>query len=183
MTIQNRYTGAALFTCDIDCHNNASRKGMLGLAVRHAITTGSDLSDADLFGARLSGANLTGARLSGADFSRAYLAGAILDWAVIPSVANIDARILAAIEGIAAQGGTGLNMEMWHTCDTAHCRGGWAIHLAGEAGYALEKEIGYSAAAALIYAASRRDRPVPDFNSDAVAVMADLRACAAADAN
>jgi hypothetical protein len=30
-------------------------------------------------------------------------------------------------------------METWHTCGTTHCRAGWVVHLAGEAGYALER--------------------------------------------
>jgi hypothetical protein len=31
-------------------------------------------------------------------------------------------------------------MNKWH-CGTSHCIAGWAVHLEGEAGYALEKEV------------------------------------------
>ena len=35
-----------------------------------------------------------------------------------------------------------LYMRDWHHCKTSHCIAGWAIHLAGEEGYALERQIG-----------------------------------------
>ena len=59
-------------------------------------------------------ANLRGANLSGAD---------------VPIVKNLDAQILKAISD-----GGGLEMGKWHTCDTTHCRAGWAITVAGDAG-------------------------------------------------
>ena len=66
-------------------------------------------------------------------------------------------------------------MSGWHLCGTTHCRAGWAIHLAGAAGYALEDRIGSSAAGALIYAASRPELPVPDFFASDEDALADLR--------
>jgi hypothetical protein len=42
-------------------------------------------------------------------------------------------------------------MSDWHTCGTTHCRAGWAVHLAGEAGYALERFHTPALAAQLIY--------------------------------
>ncbi len=42
-------------------------------------------------------------------------------------------------------------MTDWHTCGTTHCRAGWAVHLAGEAGYALERFHNTALAAQLIY--------------------------------
>ena len=42
-------------------------------------------------------------------------------------------------------------MSCWHTCGTTHCRAGWAIHLAGEEGYALERFYGAALAGQLIY--------------------------------
>jgi len=42
-------------------------------------------------------------------------------------------------------------MDNWHTCGTTHCRAGWVVHLAGEAGYALEKFHNTALAALLIY--------------------------------
>jgi hypothetical protein len=88
----------------------------------------------------------------------------------IPTVDDIDRRILAAIEA----GGT-LDMCAWHTCGTTHCRAGWAIHLAGDAGYELEKAVGPSAAGALIYAASRPGMAVPDFYASSEDALRDIR--------
>ncbi len=45
-------------------------------------------------------------------------------------------------------------MDNWHTCKTTHCRAGWVVHLAGEAGYALERFHNTPLAAQLIYRAS-----------------------------
>jgi hypothetical protein len=70
-------------------------------------------------------------------------------------------------------------MKKWHVCQTTHCRAGWAIHLCGDAGYALEKAVGSSAAGALIYAKSRPDKPIPNFTASDEDALADMRACAA----
>jgi len=143
----------------------------------------ANLADADLGGADLGGAYLVGANLAGADLSYAYLVGADLVGANLadadlggfnaPSIPDIDAAILAAIEN----GGT-LEMGEWHTCETTHCRAGWAIHLAGDAGRALETRIGPSAAGALIYAASG-SHPVPYWHAANAEAMDDLRERAA----
>lgn len=45
-------------------------------------------------------------------------------------------------------------MATWHSCDTTHCRAGWVVHLAGEAGYALERQTSPLFAAQQIYKAS-----------------------------
>ena len=129
---------------------------------------GADLSDADLSGAYLSGANLSGANLSGADLSGAYLPE-------VSPIASIDRQILTAIES-----GGALDMAAWHTCETTHCRAGWAIQMAGGEGRLLESIYGPSVAGALIYAASRPGVPVPDFHCTNDEAMADLRQCAAA---
>ena len=128
---------------------------------RRADLGGADLSDADLRRADLSGANL-----SDADLRRADLGGANLR---IPVVPNIDAEILAAIDA-----GGELDMSAWH-CGTAHCRAGWAIHLAGGDGYSLERVVGPSTAGALIYQASRPGKPIPDFYCGDDEAMDDLR--------
>jgi len=44
-------------------------------------------------------------------------------------------------------------MSTWH-CGTAHCRAGWVVTLAGEAGAALEAFHSTELAAVLIYKAS-----------------------------
>ena len=143
----------------------------------HAEWTAGDPTGqrADLRGADLRGASLIGADLRGADLSGANLRGAKLPITV--TVPHIDAAILSAIE----TEGSALDMSNWHRCDTTHCRAGWAITLAGEAGRALEASLGPSAAAALIYASSRPDKPVPNWIASNEDAIADIRACAAAD--
>ena len=45
-------------------------------------------------------------------------------------------------------------MDAWHSCETTHCRAGWVVHQAGEAGYALERKTSPVFAAMQIYKAS-----------------------------
>lgn len=73
----------------------------------------------------------------------------------VASVPDLAMRIEAAT---AADGA--LKMDAWH-CGTSHCRAGWAIHEAGDAGYALEAQVGPALAGALIYLAS--GEAIPDF--------------------
>ena len=121
------------------------------------------------------GANLTRADLTGADLTRANGISA-------PVVPNIDAAILAAIE----KGGC-LEMGSWHMCETTHCRAGWAVTLAGLPGKILEDRIGSGPAGALIYAASRPGKRVPNFFANNDEAMEDIRdgasvsECAVAD--
>ena len=126
------------------------------------------LNSANLSGADLTGANLRGANLRGAD-----LTGADLPYA--PKIAGLEAQILNAV----TSGAGTLNMESWHTCETTHCRAGWAIQLAGEAGRVLESVFGPSVAGALIYQASCGY--VPDFHASGADALADIRARAAVE--
>jgi uncharacterized protein YjbI with pentapeptide repeats len=161
--ITKRWTGEILAAGDT-----------LKAVAQQAAKDKTNLSGANLSDANLSDANLSGAYLSGANLSDAYLSGAD----GLPSdlvIKNIDAAILAAIES----NGNALNMSDWHTCETTHCRAGWAIHLAGPVGYELEKKIGPNAAGAFIYAASRPDQRVPNFAASNDEAMADIRECAA----
>ncbi len=158
---------------------NLSGANLSGANLSGADLSGANLSGANLSGANLSGANLSGANLSGADLSGADLSGA--GGAQAPVVPNIDAAILSAVQS-SARSGT-LDMSTWHQCETAHCRAGWAVHLAGAAGYALEDRVGPNAAGALIYAASRPGVPVPDFFTSNDETLADLRECAAKPVN
>ena len=66
--------------------------------------------------------------------------------APIPRIDDIHRKVYAAASKPAA-----LAMDCFHTCETTHCRAGWVIHLAGEAGYALEKRFNSELAAMLIY--------------------------------
>ena len=152
--------------------------------LRDANLSGADLSDANLRDANLrdanlSDANLRGANLRGANLSGADLSGANLRDADLPTlvrVENLDRKILGAIEA-----GGALEMNTWHTCKTTHCRAGWAINLAGPAGAVLEDIYGPAVAGALIYAASRPDRPIPDFYATTEDALASIRDDAAED--
>lgn len=117
--------------------------------------------------ADLSSANLTGANLNGADLSGAYLTDL-----TVPKVSHLDVEMIKAIEAP----GHALNMNAWHSCDTTHCRAGWAITLAGEEGKRLEEAVGPAAAGALIYHASTG--MVPDFYASNEDAMKDIKKCA-----
>ena len=162
----------------------------------------ANLADAYLADANLADANLAGANLAGANLAGAYLAGAKgLNFAPppdpptpyvrdtsknyqkraerfrkrhpeVPVVENLDAKILAAIDA-----GGSLDMGAWHTCQTTHCRAGWAIVLAGEKGKELEKKVGPHRAGMLIYGCSTGN--VPYFYANNEDALADIRACAA----
>jgi Pentapeptide repeats (8 copies) len=163
-------TGAVLTRADL------TRADLTGAVRTRASLTGANLTGADLTGANLTRAVLTGAVLTDADLTGAVLTdadltGANLTDANIPIVEDIDAKIL----------GSKLDMGSWHCddtrCGTTHCRAGWAIHLAGEAGYELERKFGPGPAGALIYAKSRPGKPVPNFYCNDEDAMEDLRRC------
>jgi hypothetical protein len=96
----------------------------------------------------------------------------------VPVIPNINTAILEAI-----QNGGKLDMRNWHNrekCGTTHCIAGWAVHLAGKAGYELEALVPMNGdgdstpvAAALIFAASGWPI-IPDFfdnNEDALSAL------------
>jgi hypothetical protein len=94
---------------------------------------------------------------------------------LIPIVPNIHTRLR---EAVTAEGHK-LNMGNWHTCETTHCRAGWVVTLAGEAGKKLEEQTSTEFAAKAIYHASSQIHvsPVRFFESNEVA-MADIVRCA-----
>jgi uncharacterized protein YjbI with pentapeptide repeats len=174
-------TGARANLRGADLHDADLRESDLrGADLSDAHLSGANLYGADLRGANLSeanlyGANLRGANLYGADLRGAGLRDADLRWARIddvPKVPNLDSAILSALRS----GGT-LKMDAWHTCETTHCRAGWAVTLAGERGAALEKQVGSANAGTLIYLASTGR--VPNFYATHEDAMADIEACAA----
>ena len=194
--IHHRWTGNVIVTAEIDCDESASASVKLGLAVRWAVKVRADLTDANL-----AGAYLADAYLADADLTRARRVPAGIEQADppkpyghkpaaeryaeraarfrernpdVPVMPDLDARILSVIES----GQGKLDMGQWHACETTHCRAGWAIHLAGEAGYALEKQYGSAERAGrMIYIASTGR--VPHFYASDADAMADIRACAA----
>ena len=88
----------------------------------------------------------------------------------VPVIPNIDAAIYAA-----ARAPQALAMDAWHTCGTTHCRAGWAVHLAGEAGYALERFHDTALAAMLIHRASGSPISPARFFESSDAALEDMR--------
>jgi len=76
-------------------------------------------------------------------------------------------------------------MSSWHKCSTTHCRAGWAVHLAGEEGYKLEKFYGGDtliAAMRIIIESSPIEVHVPRFFDSNKLAMEDMKRCAEAEA-
>jgi hypothetical protein len=91
----------------------------------------------------------------------------------IPVIENIHKKIYEA----ATIPPEALDMSRWHSCGTTHCRAGWVVHLAGKAGYDLERFHNTPLAAQLIYGASGYQiNPCRfyDDNKDAIADMKRL---------
>lgn len=197
--ILHRFTNAVIFECELPESIAAqSIAKQRRYAAKQALAADANLADADLADANLAGANLADAYLAGArnvpetngsesvqpherattDEQRAarYAKRSAKfrernpDVPVIP---DIDARILALVDSGAGK----LDMGAWHSCQTTHCRSGWAITLGGEAGKALEEKYGPFHAGRMIYIASTGR--VPHFFASNEAAMEDLRACAA----
>ena len=91
-----------------------------------------------------------------------------------PKIENIHQKIYEAVNKPNA-----LDMSKWHTCDTTHCRAGHVVHLAWEAGYALEKLTSTLFAAMQIYNISSdiSVSPVRFFEDNATA-LEDMKRCA-----
>jgi len=195
--ILNRFTNEVQFTAEIDCNDYEQRSIKLGLAIKWGVKNDADLCgahlryanlrgvylsgvylrDVDLRGANLrgtdlSGANLRGADLSGANLSGVYLRGADLSGAPeCLKIKNIHQTILQATEKEGA-----LCMSDWHTCKTTHCRAGWVVQLAGDAGKVLEFSIGTPAAASFIYMISDpKLEKIPDFYASNDEAMEDIK--------
>ena len=173
--VLNKWTGKVQFSAEIKCDDSASVGLKIGLAVlwawnNRAVLRDAVLRDAVLRGADLRDADLSGAALRGSDLSDADLRDA--DLSGVPIIPDIHKVVYAA----AAQPGA-LDMSQWH-CGTAHCRAGWVVTLAGEAGKTLEFCLGTPVAAALIYLASDpKIERIPNFycaNAEALADMARL---------
>ena len=187
--IKHRFTAAVLFEGEYD-----SRKACLEAAVK----AGAYLADANLMGADLMGANLAGAYLAGADLMGAQNVGETNGSEVkqsepadraerqrlraqryreqhpeVPVVEALDAKLLSILES----GKGKLKMSTWHTCRTTHCRAGWAITLAGDAGKVLEEKYGPLRAGTLIYRASTGH--VPHFFATDERALEDIREQAA----
>lgn len=89
----------------------------------------------------------------------------------VPRIEDIHRRVYEAVN----LPGNTLEMGGWHTCETTHCRAGWVVHLAGEAGYALEKFHNTELAAMLIYRESGHYINPARFYDGNEAAMADMK--------
>jgi hypothetical protein len=123
--------------------------------LRTADLCGANLRAADLCGANLRGADLRTADLCGADLRAANLSGADLcakEGTLNPKISigfDVDPELPLKVAR-AALGEGALNMGEWHSCNTTHCLAGWAVHLSGPAGYALEKVTSPSVAGSIL---------------------------------
>jgi acetyltransferase-like isoleucine patch superfamily enzyme len=93
----------------------------------------------------------------------------------VPVIPDLDAQIAAVI----AKDSAALDMSGWHTCETTHCRAGWAVTLAGEAGRELEARVGPATAGGRIYRVSTGRWP--DFYAGKAEATADIQRWAAID--
>lgn len=88
----------------------------------------------------------------------------------VPVIADIHRKVYEA-----ASKPDALRMNSWHSCETTHCRAGWVVHLAGDAGHKLEQQTSPLFAALQIYKASGYEiSPVRFFDSDEAA-LEDMR--------
>jgi hypothetical protein len=191
--------GANLARADMSDANladaNLARAYMADAYMAGAYLADADLAGADMAGADMAGADLAGAYMAGARNVPAGIAAETpaepyarrppmpespADRARryrercpdVPVVEHLDARILSLVEA----GEGRLEMSAWHTCETTHCRAGWAIHLAGEQGRRLEERHGPAVAGAMIYRASTGR--VPHFHASNERALEDIRRCA-----
>ena len=94
--IVNRFSGAVMFTAEIECAPDALPSIKLGLAVQVAVKARANLADANLADANLADANLADAYLAGANLARANLAGANLAGANLAGANLADANLAGA---------------------------------------------------------------------------------------
>ena len=137
--------------------------------LRWADLRDADLRWADLREANLRDANLSGADLRWADLRWADLSGADLRGAI--GLPDIQKFALDAAVAAACAAPNSLEMGSWHTCETTHCRAGWAVVLHPQ-GRELEEKYGTSASGALIYNAC--SGYVPDFYASNEDAMKDI---------
>ena len=98
----------------------------------------------------------------------------------VPTIPDIHQAIYAAASAPGA-----LDMSHWHAeCGTTHCRAGWAVTLAGEAGAELERRWGTGTAAAFIYMASDPGlTQLPDWMASHDDALEDMARMAGVDRN
>ena len=174
-------TLADLTRADLTCANltraDLTRANLTEANLTEANLTEADLTWANLTWANLTCANLTEANLTRADLTCANLTRANLTWANltwadwVPKIKNIHQTVYEAASKPKA-----LEMADWHTCETTHCRAGWVVHLAGNAGRVMEGVYGTGSAAALIYMVSDPSmKRVPNWTDTNENALADMK--------
>jgi hypothetical protein len=168
------FTGADLSGADLG-NTNLRSACLRNVDLRGALLGFTDLQNADLRGADLRRAGfffttLCNAKIKGADL------GGIL--ARIPVIKDIHQTVYAS-----ARKPNALCMSYWHRSETTHCRGGWVIRLAGEAGDNVESWLGPRTAAALIYLNSDPTlERIPDFFTHRAKALRQMKRCAEREA-
>ena len=92
----------------------------------------------------------------------------------VPAIENIHQAVYAAVTATPQA----LDMSTWHTCETTHCRAGWVVTLAGEAGKALEADTSTPFAAMQIYRKSDPTWRMSNFFASNAEALADMKALA-----
>jgi uncharacterized protein YjbI with pentapeptide repeats len=160
---------------------NLEKANLIDADLRYADLIDADLRGADLSKANLRGANLRFANLRGANLSKANLSEANLSEANLRGAKGLpeisDFPLDEAIEEAVEEEGNTLDMSDWHSCETTHCRAGWAILLHPQ-GKELEKSLGTNAAAALIYNACSVLARVPSWYLSDEKALVDIKRCA-----
>jgi hypothetical protein len=97
----------------------------------------------------------------------------------VPVIAGIHQKVFEAASKEGA-----LDMGKVHTCNTTHCRAGWAVHLAGADGYELERFYGWTLAAQLIFKTANPELSVspPRFFETNEQALADMKRMAELEA-
>lgn len=181
--IKHRFTGAVLYTGA----GQSLRDVVVAAVAARAYLADAYLADANLADANLADADLELARrvpdgVEKKDPPEPYNRDESLERRAqryrerhpeIPVVEKLDLKILQLVDS----GSGKLDMSQWHSCETTHCRAGWAITLAGPEGKKLEEKYGPRHAGAMIYRASTGRSPYFYASNDDA--LADIKKCAA----
>jgi len=131
--IKNRWSGAVLFTAEIEAEEGAPESVKRGLAVRWACRNGIELSYANLSYANLSGAALRGADLRGANLCGANLRGAAGDF-IIPDGIRFSAYLKEVVPALLTAGGKSIQQiveaKAWdcHSWDNCPMAVAFSVH-------------------------------------------------------
>lgn len=154
------FTGSNLYGAIFDgaqCHHTQFTHCHLN----HTSFTGTDLREADFSYAHLLGATFSGANLQG-----------VTGFPHVTPIPSLNTMIFQRVNHDRPR----LEMSRYHSrCGGAHCIAGWIVTLAGAEGAELEATYGPNAAATFIYAASYPNMQLPNFFTDNVTALKELK--------